>query len=142
MIKPNFVTREDVLELNPFFWQCNKPRGLIIDTNFFYLICDDLGIFRRATHRRERILDNSKVGKILYWKIKSIKTFDTFLIQNFNFRLHLSVRDSTRASNALLSTLVIQQNASKWILIEGVRILCNSAYASFISFLDFKRNRL
>ena len=30
MIKPNFVTRENILELNLFFWQCNKPRGLII----------------------------------------------------------------------------------------------------------------
>ena len=45
MIKPNFVTGKNVLEFTPFFGQCNKPRGLIIDTNFFfYLICDDLSI--------------------------------------------------------------------------------------------------
>lgn len=82
MMKPNFVTREN---FNPFFRQCNKPRGLIIDTNFFfYLICDDLSISRPA-HRRERILDNLKVGKILYWKRKLIKTFATFLIQKLQF---------------------------------------------------------
>ena len=36
MIKPNFVTGKNVLEFTPFFWQRNKPRGLIIDTNFFF----------------------------------------------------------------------------------------------------------
>ena len=37
MIKPNFFTKKNVLEFNPFFWQCNKPRGLI-RRHFFYLI--------------------------------------------------------------------------------------------------------
>ena len=44
MIKANFFAKKNVLEFNSFFWQCNKPRGLI-RRHFFLLnslICDDL----------------------------------------------------------------------------------------------------